>query len=160
MKAWKVIFATLVIFCAGLVVGGLVVRKISTVPPATNGPSGNPGQYHLQSLLKRMDRELALTPEQDAQIKKIISTSQERTRELWKPVAQKLNTETVSACEQIREVLTPDQQAKFDVISKSRAERGNRGDHGDRGDRDEHDKRRGDRDFGPDGATNPGAGGE
>jgi Spy/CpxP family protein refolding chaperone len=106
-----------------------------------------------------MDRELALTPEQDAQIKKIISASQEHSRELWKPVAQKMKAETVSACQQIREVLTPEQQAKFDVLSKSRSERG---EHGDRGDRDDHDrdKHHGDRDFDTNNATNAAAGGE
>jgi Spy/CpxP family protein refolding chaperone len=161
VKAWKVIFATLVIFCAGLVVGGLVVKQISAASPAAARPSSAtsavPGQFHLQALLKRMDRELALTPEQDAQIKQIISASQERSRELWKPVSQAMSTETASACEQIRAVLTPDQQEKFNALSKSRGDRGGRGDRGDRGD---HEKHRGDRDSGTNGATNPGTGGE
>jgi Spy/CpxP family protein refolding chaperone len=164
VKAWKAILAILVIFCAGLVVGSLVMKRISAASPAAALPAGSrtgaPGQYHLQTLLKRMDRELALTPEQDAQIKQIISASQERSRELWKPVAQAMSTETASACEQIREVLTPEQQEKFDVLSKSRPERGGRSDHGDRGDRDGRDKHRGDWDLGTNNTTNAGTGGE
>lgn len=95
-----------------------------------------------------MDRELALTPDQDAQIKKIISGSQERTREMWKPVSEEMSKESASTCQQIRELLTPDQQAKFDILSVSRGERG---DHGDRGDRGDHGKRHGphDSDGGP-----------
>lgn len=152
MKAWKVIFATLVIFSAGLVVGGLVMKKISPASPSATRPAnGNPGQFRLQSLLHRMDRELALTADQHAQIEKIISVSQDRTREIWKPVSVEMGKETTSACEQIREVLTPEQQAKFDTLSKARPERGDRGERGDHGD---HGKRRGPHDNGPDAPTN------
>jgi Spy/CpxP family protein refolding chaperone len=156
VKAWKVILATLVIFCAGLVVGGLVEKRIAaaaTPPPVSNSRAG---QTRLTTLLRRMDRELALTSEQHAQIEKIISACQEKTRELYKPVALEMNSQTASACQQIRELLTPDQQVKFDALSKTRSQRG---EHGDRGDRGDHDGDRGKHhdpgDFDLGGATNP-----
>ena len=123
MNTWKVIFATLVIFVTGVVVGGLVVNKTAVTSPTASKPSGpgggNPGQFRLQMLQRRMDRELALTPDQDDQIHKIIAASQDRVGTLWKPVAQEVSKETQDTCDQIRAVLTPDQQAKFDAFSKT-----------------------------------------
>lgn len=133
MSLWKVIFATLVIFAAGFVVGGLVVRKTAIPSSAVSKPSGpnlrSPGQFGLQALQRRMDRELNLTPDQDEQIHQIIVASQERLGNLWKPVSEAMGTETQDTCDQIRAVLTPEQQAKFDEFSKKRPG----GDFGDRG---------------------------
>ncbi len=138
MSTWKVIFATLVIFATGLVIGGLVVDRAGVTAPAVTkaGPNGNNGQFRLQSLQslqRRMDRELGLTPEQDDQIKKIIAASQEHVGEVWKPVADAVAKETQDACDQIRAVLTPEQRAKFDSLP-----RGGRGDFGERGERGWH----------------------
>jgi len=139
VSTWKVILATLVIFATGLVVGGLVINRMKDQNVELANPSprpqrladANPGQMRLQSLLHRMDRELALTPDQNSQIHSIISESQQRTGDLWKPVAQLVNKETQDACEKIRAVLTPAQQAKFDAFATNRppdfGERGERG---------------------------------
>jgi len=138
VSSWKIIFATLIIFATGLVVGGLVVNKTGVATPSAaksgGGPNANNGQFRVQSLQalqRRMDRELGLTPDQDDQIKKIIASSQERVGDLWKPVSQAVGKETQDACDQIRAVLTPEQQAKFDALP-----RGGRGpDFGERGER-------------------------
>jgi Spy/CpxP family protein refolding chaperone len=149
VKAWKVICATLVIFCAGFVAGGLVVKELSA--PAAPPPATWTGQTRLQTLLHRMDRELALTPEQHDQVEKIISASQEKMRDVSKPVSLEIRKQTTSACAQIRAMLTPDQQVKFDSLSKSRS---SRSDHGDRDDHDGHGKHHGDHDFDAEGMTN------
>jgi Spy/CpxP family protein refolding chaperone len=156
VKAWKVILATLVIFCAGLVVGGLVEKRIAAAAPPAPVSGSRAGQTRLTSLLRRMDRELALTPDQHAQIEKIVSACQERTRELYKPVALEMSRQTATACQQIRALLTPDQQAQFDTLSKTRGEHGDRG---DRGDHDDFGRHHDARDF-DGGATNPGPHGE
>jgi Spy/CpxP family protein refolding chaperone len=155
VKAWKVICATLVIFCAGFVAGGLVVRELTA--PAAPPPATWTGQTRLQTLLRRMDRELALTPEQHDQVEKIISTSQEKMREVSRPVSLEARKETTSACAQIRAVLTPDQQVKFNALSKTRS---SRNDHGDHDDFDGRGKHHGDHDFDSGGATNPVTNGE
>ena len=133
MNTWKVILATLVIFTAGLVVGGLFVKRTSASPnpTAARPPGMNPGQFRLQALRHYMVKELNLTPEQDAQIDKIISASQSRTQELWTPVQASVRKETEDACDQIRAVLTPEQQTKFDARSKEHP--GERGERGERG---------------------------
>jgi Spy/CpxP family protein refolding chaperone len=150
VKAWKVICATLVIFCAGFVAGGLVVRELSA--PAAPPPATWSGQTKLQTLLRRMDRELALTPEQHDQVEKIISASQEKMREVSKPVSLEMRKQTVSACAQIRALLTPDQQVKFDTLSKTRSSRSDHG--GDWDDHDGHGKHHSDHDFDADAMTN------
>jgi hypothetical protein len=94
VKAWKVICATLVIFCAGFVAGGLVVRELTA--PAAPPPATWTGQTRLQTLLRRMDRELALTPEQHDQVEKIISTSQEKMREVSRPVSTEIRAATMA----------------------------------------------------------------
>src|SRR5262249_4380515 len=90
----------------------------------------NPWQLRYRELLHRMDRDLALTAEQHSRIEKIITTSSDRTRNMWKPISQEMGHEMQNVCGEIRNELTPEQRVKFDEISK---ERGERGDHGRRG---------------------------
>jgi hypothetical protein len=138
VNAWKVIFSTLVIFIAGVVTGGLLVthtfhefrgdlRQASINPNAnTNrsmalGPgAGNPWQMRNKELLRRMDRELDLTPEQHTNIEHTMIASAERTRNLWKPIAGLMAKETQLVHAEIRAQLTPEQAKKFDGFSKGR----------------------------------------
>jgi len=135
VRIWKVILATLVIFGAGFVAGNLLGRRTEPAgAPGTrtaNSQNLSPGQFRLQQLERRMDRELGLTAEQHERIHKIISASLERTRELWKPVTQEVGRETQKVCDEIRNELTPEQQAKYDTFAKERPDHGERG--GDRG---------------------------
>ena len=133
----RVILATLVIFSAGLVIGGLYVKHTPDLAPSSprsgNPRYANPGQFHLRELLRRMDKELALSSEQHERIEKIINCGQDRTKELWKPVSMEMNKETTKVCDEIRGELTPEQRKIFDTFPKSRPERG--GEHGERGER-------------------------
>ena len=126
MNAWKVIFATLVIFGAGMVAGNLLGRRTGPVDSAPAKQSdlsnANPSQLRLWELLHRMDRELGLSSEQHENIEKIIAGSQERTRKLWSPIAPEMRKETQGVCEEIREQLTPDQRKKFDTFARSHSE--------------------------------------
>ncbi len=136
MNAWKVILPTLVIFIAGVITGAVLV-KYSVVPgmdkpgfqhgqvAANNGNGGqNPPivavQARMRDMLRRMDKELDLTPDQRQHIETLISVSQERTRELWKPVAPAFNKEFQHLKTEIRDQLTDDQKARFDQIFKPR----------------------------------------
>lgn len=97
------------------------VRLNPSQPKPANVQAVNPWQLRNKELLRRMDRELALTPEQHDHIEKIIANSQERTKALWKPIAPQMNREMQSVCEEIREELTPEQRKKFQTFSKARA---------------------------------------
>jgi Spy/CpxP family protein refolding chaperone len=122
VNAWKVIVSTLVIFIAGAVTGGLLVTN--AMRGWHNNPSNNqfanPWQVRNKELLRRMDRELELTQEQHHHIETIISTSQERTKDLWKPIAPQMNREMQLVRKEIRDQLTPDQRGKFDTLLKLR----------------------------------------
>jgi Spy/CpxP family protein refolding chaperone len=116
-------------------VGALVVKNapavVASPAPRPANPPANPWQIRNRDLLRRMDRELALTPDQHAQIEKFMTGSQERTQHLWEPIAQEMNKETVQVCDEIREVLTPEQRTKFDTLLRPR--RGEGPGNGERG---------------------------
>ena len=123
MNAWKVILATLVIFGAGVVTGGLLVSyavHANQTPPKqiVTQSAVNPWQLRSRELLRRMDRELDLTPEQRLHIEKIIADSQERTKALWKLVAGPMNKEVQKALGQIRDELSPEQRQKFNEFAR------------------------------------------
>lgn len=129
MNNWKVIFATVVIFAAGVLAGGLLVNhvqqpdyrvphKTAAAPvshaPATNGvgrpaDSAKPRLPEVLSkqFLQRLDENLQLGPEQHEVIQKIINEGQNQMRK----VIQDARLE-------IREVLTPAQRKQFDDLVK------------------------------------------
>ena len=126
MNSWKVIFATMVIFGTGVVTGALVVRysvNLSNPRPqhaAFGGhwfEAGSPGGMRLE-FLRRIQRELELTPEQQDRIDEVLKQSQERTRKIMEPVVPPLHKEVQRAKAEFREVLTPAQQTRFDELLK------------------------------------------
>ncbi|MDB6112091.1 MAG: hypothetical protein JWR69_3841 [Pedosphaera sp.] len=124
MNSWKVILATLIIYGAGVVTGGLLVSHAVRVKAHANTPKPptvqaiTPWQLRSKELLHRMERELNLNPQQREHVEKIILDSQERTKGLWKPIVPQMNREMQTVREQIRGELTPDQQKKFDELLK------------------------------------------
>ena len=127
MNNWKVIFATVVIFGAGVITGGLLVNYVLNSRPkaahrplaemhvsATNqmvrpldAPKLRAPEILSKQLLQKLQDELQLAPEQNAAIQKIISEGQNQIRK----VIQDSRLE-------IRAVLTPDQQQQFDDLMK------------------------------------------
>jgi Spy/CpxP family protein refolding chaperone len=130
VKIWKVILATLVIFGAGVITGGLLVNHVvslktirdkkGTKSASATTQAVTPWQQRNRDLLRRMDRELNLTPEQHDQMEKILLESQERTKILWKPIAPQMTKETQMVHERMRDQLTPEQRKKFDDLVKPR----------------------------------------
>jgi hypothetical protein len=134
VNTWKVILSTLVIFGAGVVTGGLLVSyavhtNVVSRPNQGNGLQGqamNPWIQRARELLRRMDRDLDLTPQQHQRIEKLIAQSAERTRMLWKPIAPQMNKEMQMLHRDIRDELDPDQRQKYDEIFKLRNGQQNR----------------------------------
>lgn len=126
MNNWKVIFATVVIFGAGVITGGLLVnyaqQNIKKAPrnkPAVAAQSranGNhpaetakprPPEILSKQFLQQLNAPLRLTPGQREEIRKIISEGQNQIRKAIQ-----------DARLEIREVLNPEQREQFDELIK------------------------------------------
>ncbi|MCL4785169.1 MAG: hypothetical protein KJ070_00035 [Verrucomicrobia bacterium] len=150
MNTWKVILATLVIFAAGVVTGGLLVSQVGKTPPPgwqsppprpAEGPRrpgesggvreaarlpGLPGavpQFLRKEFLEKLDREVSLSPEQRERVEQIIHEGQERNGQLWERIAPELRKEIAETRRQIQAVLRPEQRARFDELMKQRPQR-------------------------------------
>ena len=148
MNSWKVILATVVIFGAGVLTGGLLVNcvdhsALQNVPlpfvgarlhPQMGGhdqlrpeefPRPRSPEILRKEFVERLDSALKLTPAQHDAIHKIITEGQERNREIWtnSGVAPKMRQEMERVHQQIRAELTPDQQKKFEALIKRFAPR-------------------------------------
>jgi hypothetical protein len=145
VNTWKVIFATLVIFGAGVLTGGLLVsysdramhrpllRRDAAVEAqrehvvATN--AGTLRENRLpppwpvplrKDFLDRLDRELKITPAQRERIEKIIAEGQDETREIWRQIEPDMHDAWTEVRERIRDELRPDQQAQFEKLLRQR----------------------------------------
>ena len=131
MNAWKFIFATMVIFGTGVVTGGLLVhhvqhgrdhrpqRSVNTVRAAQ---PASPGVMRFE-FLRRMERELDLTPQQHEPIDRILQEGQERMKKLMETVEPRRREELKRTMEEFRGVLTPVQQKRFDELAKQQQQR-------------------------------------
>lgn len=113
----------MVIFGTGVVTGGLLVRQtiLTKNPHAARSPRlqpTSPGGMRME-FLRRVERELDLTPAQQQKIDKILSTSQERTKKIMEPVSPLLREEMQLTRENVRAALTPAQRARFDKLVKA-----------------------------------------
>jgi len=138
---WKVILATVVIFGAGVLTGGLLVdyvahshQKNPHHPPANAGvrsATNNAAQARLPEIprpplaekmgkqfVQQLNDTLQLTPEQRVKIEKIIAEGQDRNRELWTNVAPKMRAVMEEVNQQIRAELTPEQLKPFEEMLK------------------------------------------
>ncbi len=116
----------MVIFGTGVVTGGLLVRhselgRIQRVqrPASPTRPvvAPTPGVVRLE-FLRRVQRELDLSPEQRERIDKLLKESQERSKKIMEPVAPDLRQEFQRTKAEFREVLRPDQRERFEEMLK------------------------------------------
>lgn len=129
MNNWKVIFATVIIFGAGVVTGGLLVnyvrhshpKMVRRVPAPVDGAAAatnllarlpDASKARLpevlnKQFLQRLDEELLLAADQREAIQKMIGDRQNQMRKAIQ-----------DARREIREVLLPDQRLQFDDLVK------------------------------------------
>jgi Spy/CpxP family protein refolding chaperone len=120
----------MVIFGCGVVTGALLMKTELPMAGAPAEPAPRPStstnpppplnQFQKPEFLRRMQKQLDLTPDQRDEIAKIMKASQERNRPLWDQIAPQMRVEVKRVKEEIRQVLTADQQKKFDELLKSR----------------------------------------
>ncbi len=116
----------MVIFGTGVVTGGLLVRHTELArtqraprPASPTRPvmAPTPGVVRLE-FLRRVQRELDLTPGQRERIDRILKESQERSRKIMEPVNPDLRLEFQRTRDEFKEVLTPEQRQRFEEMLK------------------------------------------
>ncbi|RME95419.1 MAG: hypothetical protein D6766_03300 [Verrucomicrobia bacterium] len=129
---WKAIGAALVLFLAGVLSGMMGQRLLSersATPAAANPAERRPGppppwDRQRMSFIDRLTQELKLTPEQASRINALMKESQERMRQLWETIKPEADKEITRTREAMKEILTPEQQAKLEAMFKHGPRRG------------------------------------
>jgi hypothetical protein len=78
VNPWKVILATLVIFAAGMVTGGLAMKRLQPLPTTSKVP---PSLQRVE-LLRRMAKRLDLTASQQERIEQIVGKARNGLKDL------------------------------------------------------------------------------
>lgn len=99
----------IVVFLAGIVIGVAGDRFWRVRHP---GPRRNP-QMVTAAILRRLDRELDLTPQQEAAVKQILTAREQRITALMATIRPQIRQQIDAANAEIEKVLTPEQRAKF-----------------------------------------------
>ena len=145
MNFWKVILATVVIYGAGVMTGGLLVNSVQQPlprnfhrPPAngeareaqfrTNNLANLSRQQRPPEILgdkfvQQLDDALKLAPDQLASIQKIIADGQERNHSIWTNNSAQMREVVQDVRHRVRETLTADQQKQFEDLMKQRQPR-------------------------------------
>ena len=121
----------MVIFGTGVVTGGLLVRHAERGRdrrPQRVSDAARPAQPTSAGVmriefLRRMERELDLTPEQREPIDKVLKEGQERMKKLMETVEPRRREEFKRTMEEFRAVLTPEQRKRFDELVKQQQQR-------------------------------------
>jgi hypothetical protein len=136
---WKVIFATVIIFGAGVITGGLLVEAVQkTHPPnSQHKQSFHPSNTNANirvveasrarvpeilrgEFLERLNKAVQLSSEQHDAIGKIIFEAQERNRVIWATNNVQIRKVAQETRQQIRNQLQPKQQQLFENLLKQR----------------------------------------
>ncbi len=143
MSMFKVIVVAMVIFGLGAVTGGLVVQRTQTtavVPAKETSPRpphfGKSDQARRFDFLKCAEKELALSPEQNAQMELVVSNGQQRMRAIWEEFNPRMQAHYCETRDQINDILTPEQRERFEEFMKQRRPPKGDATHGRDGPRD------------------------
>ncbi len=130
MNSWRVILATMVIFGAGVVTGGLLVRHSESgrsrqMESSSGVRSGAPltapyitAYSSRLDFLRRLQRDLDLTPDQGERIDRLLKQSQADIFDSWQWAEADMGDVLQWTKSEFRKVLTPAQQARFDELLK------------------------------------------
>jgi hypothetical protein len=113
-KPWKVIIVLLGIFAAGGVTGGFVTLRVCK-NKILNRPV--PEEWAPKHLKRLVDR-LALTPEQQEQIRPIVRRNMEQLNRVRNHSMAETQTVVEGMQQDIAEKLTPEQRTKFEQMNR------------------------------------------
>jgi Spy/CpxP family protein refolding chaperone len=119
VRIWFSVFV-LVVFCAGLA-GGIVIGRRMGPPPVQPGSPpfagmfGRGGGAQAQGrLIDRLSGVLELTPDQRTRVEAILSARRSKLEQLNQDAMARAENERRDMQTEIRAVLTPEQQQRFD----------------------------------------------
>jgi Spy/CpxP family protein refolding chaperone len=110
MTALLALFVVALAFIAGGVVGFAADRFMLRRGFAHGGPP----QFSTRSIVRHLDRELDLTPDQKAKVEEIVKRRHEHIDSVWTNIHAQIRTEIDGANAEIEKILTPEQRVKFD----------------------------------------------
>jgi hypothetical protein len=126
LRVWVAVFA-LMVFLGGMGAGILVTRFV----PGRGGPRaalGRPGaamgRANPAFLVDRLASELDLTAEQRARVEAVLSTRRPRLEQFHREVRDRFETEQREMRDELRKILTPAQQERFDAWVRRTPPRG------------------------------------
>ena len=101
---------------AALSLAGLVYLQAED--PGKHGPHG-PDHMMMANPLEHLSKDLNLTDDQKTKVQPIIDQTRPQMAAIHKEAMEKMHALMESAGAQIRPLLTPEQQTKFDAIKKA-----------------------------------------
>ena len=122
MNRFSAFASVAALFLVGVLVGGLGTHLFSVSQPHRPGPGGFRGDHFLELL----ERELALTDDQMRRIDQILEQSHAEGDALRREMLPRLRSAMAESRDRIREILTAEQQARFEELQqlhRKRAER-------------------------------------
>jgi len=127
-KAAALVFS---VFLAGVIVGGLAVHLFGERMFST-GASPSSTTITRDEYMSTLDRQLSLTPAQHAQISGILDHTVEEYNRIYTPTMSQIEHARQEGRQNIRAVLTPDQQTRFDAYIHQLDEQRANADHHDK----------------------------
>jgi Spy/CpxP family protein refolding chaperone len=134
-RVWFSLFV-LAVFCVGLAVGLVLGRRMPPPPfgrpgmfmAGPGGPAGRGGRPGM--LIERLNRELQLSDDQRARVQSIFEARRPHLEAIQRDTADRAREEQRQLQAEIRKVLTPEQQGRFDrwLEQQPRGRRGRTGD--------------------------------
>ena len=114
MKRITALAAVFSLFVVGVLVGGLAVHLYYAEDQRGRGDRGE--RFRTERFIERLERDLALTPEQRTRIDEILQRARVESDELQHEMVPRVHEHMQQTRVEIRGVLTPEQQEKFDML--------------------------------------------
>ncbi|MFN2623826.1 MAG: Spy/CpxP family protein refolding chaperone [Chthoniobacterales bacterium] len=104
---------------AALSLAGLVYLQAKE--PGEHGSHPGPGPHHMmmENPLEHLSKDLNLTDDQKAKVQPIIDQAKPQLAAIHKEAMEKMHAVMENAGNQIRPLLTPEQQQKLDAMKKA-----------------------------------------
>ena len=103
---------------AGLTLGGLAYLQAQD-PSGPKHEHGPGPKHHMENPLEHLSESLNLTAEQKAKVQPIIDQAKPQIAAIHQEAMEKMRAIMESTGAQIRPLLTPQQQEKFDAMKKA-----------------------------------------